>query len=98
MQTYDYSKLAFQKRVIDEIELEKGMHTFTVKAVDGDYTAVEYNIIRTHPNSPHIPMIFPRCIIIIIILIGRLKIMPIMQMLGIAVSWNSEIGHLLITL
>ena len=52
MTAFDYSKLEFQKRMIDEIELEKGLHTFTVKAVQGNYTAVEYNIIRTHTNSP----------------------------------------------
>ena len=47
-----YEALKYQKRLIDEIYLEKGMHTFTVKAVQGDYTAIEYQITRTSEYSP----------------------------------------------
>lgn len=39
-----YEALKFQKRKIDTIYLEKGFHTLTVKAMQGDYTAIEYEM------------------------------------------------------
>ena len=55
--SHDYDKewcegLKFQKRLIDEIYLTKGLHTLTVKAVQGDYTAIEYEMNRTSETSP----------------------------------------------
>lgn len=47
-----YEKLKFQKRVIDEIFLTKGLHTLTVKAVQGDYTAIEYEMNHTSETAP----------------------------------------------
>lgn len=47
-----YEALQFQKRVIDEIYLTKGLHTLTVKAVQGDYTAIEYTMNMTSETSP----------------------------------------------
>ena len=39
-----YTALEFQKRVIDKVYLKKGLHTLTVKAVQGNYTAIEYEM------------------------------------------------------
>ncbi len=39
-----YETLKFQKRKIDTLYLEKGLHTLTIKAVQGDYTAIEYEM------------------------------------------------------
>ena len=55
--TYDYSQfnydeLLYQRRKIDEIYLEKGAHTFTVKALQGEYTAIEYSIEKVSEYSP----------------------------------------------
>ena len=47
-----YEALKFQKRLIDEIYLTKGLHTLTVKAVQGDYTAIEYTMNVTSETSP----------------------------------------------
>ncbi len=47
-----YEALQFQKRLIDEIQLTKGLHTLTIKAVQGDYTAIEYEMNRTSETSP----------------------------------------------
>ncbi len=41
-----YEALEFQKRVLDTVYLEKGLHTLTIKAVSGDYTAIEYEMTR----------------------------------------------------
>ena len=47
-----HESLKFQKRAIDEIYLEKGLHTLTVKAVKGDYTAIEYELTQTSETAP----------------------------------------------
>ena len=47
-----YKSLQFQKRLIDEIHLKKGLHTFTVKVVQGNYTAIEYELNHTSENAP----------------------------------------------
>jgi len=47
-----YEALKYQKNLIDEIYLEKGLHTLTVKAVKGDYTAIEYEMNRTSETAP----------------------------------------------
>ena len=44
--------LQFQKRVIDEIYLTKGLHTLTIKAVKGNYTAIEYEMNRVSETAP----------------------------------------------
>lgn len=47
-----YENLKFQKRLLDEIYLTKGLHTLTVKAVQGDYTAIEYEMNLTSETAP----------------------------------------------
>ena len=54
---YYYTALEFQKRVIDKVYLTKGVHTLTVKAVQGNYTAIEYEMnlvneqVKTYSNA-----------------------------------------------
>ncbi len=51
-QTEYYESLQYQKRVIDEIKLKKGLHTLTVRAVQGDFTAIEYTMTQTSETAP----------------------------------------------
>ena len=46
-----YNELQYQKRAIGNIYLSKGLHTLTVKAVQGDYTAIEYELNYVHNTA-----------------------------------------------
>lgn len=55
MQQYDvdyYESLQFEKRLIDNLYLEKGLHTITIKVVEGTYTSIEYEMNRVRTESP----------------------------------------------
>lgn len=41
----------FEKRVIDSLYLEKGLHTITVKTVEGIFTAIEYELNKVSTAS-----------------------------------------------
>ncbi len=47
-----YESLKWGKRLIDEFKLDKGLHTLTIKAVKGDYSAIEYEMRLTDGNAP----------------------------------------------
>lgn len=55
MQAYNaayYNSLQFEKRLIDNLYLEKGLHTITIKVVEGTYTSIEYEMNRVSAASP----------------------------------------------